>query len=101
MPAQETTPSSSDDMEVDPEDAEGERPSKKAKVEDEPEVKKYVAPIPKARNIKVVRERSTKRLDVFVFGKGDMCELGLGPDTKGRTVTRPRLNPFLSLENVG
>ncbi|KAF3940090.1 Alsin [Dactylella cylindrospora] len=97
----------SEDMEVDSNDsdadADGERPSKKAKVEvgADTEPKKYVAPIPKARNIKVVRERSTNRLDVFVFGKGDMCELGLGPESKARTVMRPRLNPFLPISTVG
>ncbi|KAK6332205.1 hypothetical protein TWF718_002732 [Orbilia javanica] len=82
-----------------------ERPAKKAKVarpsSPDVEPKKYVAPVPKARNIKVVRERSSARMDVFVFGKGDMCELGLGPDAKARTVTRPRLNPFLPTDTVG
>ncbi|KAK6525061.1 hypothetical protein TWF281_011941 [Arthrobotrys megalospora] len=86
-------------------DSETERPAKKAKVarpsSADAEPKKYVAPVPKARNIKVVRERSSARLDVFVFGKGDMCELGLGPDAKARTVTRPRLNPFLPTDSVG
>ncbi|KAF3907359.1 Alsin [Arthrobotrys entomopaga] len=83
--------------------SDSERPAKKAKVDSSAslEPKKYVAPVPKARNIKVVRERSSVKLDVFVFGKGDMCELGLGPDTKARTVTRPRLNAFLPVDSVG
>ncbi|KAF3288215.1 hypothetical protein TWF970_005307 [Orbilia oligospora] len=82
-----------------------ERPTKKAKVarpsSADAEPKKYVAPVPKARNIKVIRERSAAKMDIFVFGKGDMCELGLGPDAKARTVTRPRLNPFLPTDTVG
>ncbi|KAK6346454.1 hypothetical protein TWF730_010775 [Orbilia blumenaviensis] len=102
------------DMEVDADaepaaasdgDSELERPTKKAKVartsSADAEPKKYVAPVPKARNIKVIRERSSTKMDVFVFGKGDMCELGLGPETKARTVTRPRLNPFLPTDTVG
>ncbi|ORY84792.1 regulator of chromosome condensation 1/beta-lactamase-inhibitor protein II [Protomyces lactucae-debilis] len=39
-------------------------------------------------------------LDVYVFGTGSMCELGLGPDAKNKTVKRPRLNPFLAQEEV-
>ncbi|KAJ6256117.1 Alsin [Drechslerella dactyloides] len=104
-----TSDASEQEMQVDVKDAsdptEPERPSKKAKVDQHPptksEPKKYVAPVPKARNIKVIRERSTARLDVYVFGKGDMCELGLGPNAKARTVTRPRLNPFLLMDPVG
>lgn len=34
-------------------------------------------------------------LDVFVWGTGSMCELGLGPDAKTKEVKRPRLNPLL------
>lgn len=30
-----------------------------------------------------------------------MCELGLGPDAKTKEVKRPRLNPFLTKENIG
>ncbi|GMM34022.1 Ran guanyl-nucleotide exchange factor [Saccharomycopsis crataegensis] len=40
-------------------------------------------------------------LDIFVWGTGSMCELGLGPAAKTKEVKRPRLNPFLSKENVG
>lgn len=102
--SKEPTPEPQEKMETedsegsDKSDVESERPSKKAKVAAE---KPYVAPVPKARNLKIVKQRAVKRLDVFVFGKGDMCELGLGPEKKARTVTRPRLNPFLSKENVG
>lgn len=39
-------------------------------------------------------------LDTFVFGTGDMCELGLGPDPKNTTVKRPRLNPYLAKLDV-
>lgn len=37
----------------------------------------------------------TQVLDVFVWGSGSMCELGLGPNAKTKEVKRPRLNPFL------
>ncbi|KAG5361742.1 Protein pim1 [Yarrowia sp. C11] len=37
--------------------------------------------------------------EVFAFGTGDMCELGLGPE-KASTVKRPRLSPYLSKEIV-
>lgn len=40
-------------------------------------------------------------LDVFVWGTGSMCELGLGPLAKNKEVKRPRLNPYLSRDNVG
>lgn len=40
-------------------------------------------------------------LDVFVWGTGSMCELGLGPAAKTKEVKRPRLNPFLKKEDVG
>ncbi|KAL0943026.1 RAN exchange factor prp20 pim1 [Colletotrichum truncatum] len=43
--------------------------------------------------------RPTKRLDVFVFGSGENCELGLGPH---RTeAPRPRLNSLLDADSVG
>lgn len=96
----ENTP---DEMDVDIQDAPGEteeRPTKKTKTDDETaKAKAYTAPLPKGKNAKIVRERSKKRLNVFVFGKGDMCELGLGP--KQRQVTRPRLDPFLPIDTVG
>ncbi|KAH3903409.1 probable Guanine nucleotide exchange factor SRM1 [Saccharomycodes ludwigii] len=38
---------------------------------------------------------SAKPLDIFVWGTGSMCELGLGPSHKNKEVKRPRLNPFL------
>ncbi|ODQ78039.1 hypothetical protein BABINDRAFT_163076 [Babjeviella inositovora NRRL Y-12698] len=43
----------------------------------------------------------TEILDVFVFGTGSMCELGLGPEAKTKEVKRPRLNPFLGKDSVG
>lgn len=42
---------------------------------------------------------STDRVNVYVFGSGSMCELGLGP--KVTTVKRPRLNPLLPIDSVG
>ncbi|ABN65536.1 pheromone response pathway [Scheffersomyces stipitis CBS 6054] len=39
-------------------------------------------------------------LDIFVWGTGSMCELGLGPSAKNKEVKRPRLNPFLTEEKL-
>ncbi|CCF55873.1 hypothetical protein KAFR_0A04380 [Kazachstania africana CBS 2517] len=38
---------------------------------------------------------SVQPLDIFCWGTGSMCELGLGPLAKNKEVKRPRLNPFL------
>lgn len=43
----------------------------------------------------------TRPLDVFVWGTGSMCELGLGPAASTKEVKRPRLNPFLTKEKLG
>lgn len=43
----------------------------------------------------------TEPLDIFVWGTGSMCELGLGPSAKTKEVKRPRLNPFLTEEKLG
>ncbi|TDZ54983.1 Protein pim1 [Colletotrichum trifolii] len=43
--------------------------------------------------------RPTARLDVFVFGSGENCELGLGP--KHTEAPRPRLNRLLDADTVG
>lgn len=42
---------------------------------------------------------TTKRINVYVFGTGSICELGLGP--KVTTVKRPRLNPLLPIDTAG
>ncbi|SCU99302.1 LANO_0F01420g1_1 [Lachancea nothofagi CBS 11611] len=34
-------------------------------------------------------------INIFCWGTGSMCELGLGPRAKNKEVKRPRLNPFL------
>lgn len=39
-------------------------------------------------------------LDIFVWGTGSMCELGLGPAANTKEVKRPRLNPFLTKEKI-
>lgn len=44
--------------------------------------------------------KSVVPLDIFVWGTGSMCELGLGPLAKNKEVKRPRLNPFLLKENA-
>ena len=38
---------------------------------------------------------SMQPLDIFCWGTGSMCELGLGPSAKNKEVKRPRLNPYL------
>lgn len=38
---------------------------------------------------------SAEPLDIFCWGTGSMCELGLGPLAKNKEVKRPRLNPYL------
>lgn len=43
---------------------------------------------------------SVKPLDIFCWGSGPMCELGLGPLAKNKEVKRPRLNPFLPCDKV-
>ncbi|AMD21318.1 HER039Wp [Eremothecium sinecaudum] len=43
---------------------------------------------------------SEKPLDVFTWGTGSMCELGLGPLAKNKEVKRPRLNPYLARDEV-
>ncbi|CAL3968914.1 hypothetical protein PZA11_004869 [Diplocarpon coronariae] len=73
-----------------------------------PAPKKVAAPKPpKAKKaLPVLNTPPTQVLDVFVFGEGSAGELGLG-SRKGADgkkvidVTRPRLNPFLSAEDVG
>jgi len=40
-----------------------------------------------------------ERLDVFVFGSGTICELGLGPNVT--EVKRPRLSPLLPADSAG
>ncbi|KAG7664043.1 uncharacterized protein J8A68_002421 [[Candida] subhashii] len=39
-------------------------------------------------------------LNIFVWGTGSMCELGLGPSAKTKEVKRPRLNPFLTADKL-
>lgn len=43
----------------------------------------------------------TEALQIFVWGSGSMCELGLGPSALTKEVKRPRLNPFLTQERLG
>ncbi|KAK6454190.1 pheromone response pathway [Scheffersomyces xylosifermentans] len=51
-------------------------------------------------NINQVPEAKSVPLDIFVWGTGSMCELGLGPSSKNKEVKRPRLNPYLSEERL-
>lgn len=38
---------------------------------------------------------SVQPMDIFCWGTGSMCELGMGPLAKNKEIKRPRLNPFL------
>lgn len=53
----------------------------------------------KLTSINDMPEAKSQPLDIFVWGTGSMCELGLGPSAKNKEVKRPRLNPLL-LETV-
>lgn len=50
--------------------------------------------------INEISKPKSKKLDIFVFGTGSMCELGLGPAAKTKEVKRPRLNPFLQDKGI-
>lgn len=45
--------------------------------------------------------RSDVPANVYVFGKGEMAELGLGPAANARVVKRPRINHLLLPDKVG
>ncbi|KAH3660178.1 hypothetical protein OGAPHI_007383 [Ogataea philodendri] len=55
----------------------------------------------KLKSINSIPSQKTDLLDVFVWGSGSMCELGLGPAASTKEVKRPRLNPLLKKEEVG
>ncbi|EEQ47057.1 regulator of chromosome condensation [Candida albicans WO-1] len=55
----------------------------------------------KLPNINEYAKAKSTPLDVFVWGTGSMCELGLGPSAKNKEVKRPRLNPYLTEEKLG
>lgn len=54
----------------------------------------------KLPNINAVPQGRTEPLDLFVWGTGSMCELGLGPKANTKEVKRPRLNPLLTPEVI-
>lgn len=81
---------------------------KKKKSAAEPEEKaKQAPPRPakkpraKAPELNSAILRPNVPANVYVFGKGDMAELGLGPQATARVVKRPRINHFLLPEKVG
>ncbi|KAI5959757.1 uncharacterized protein KGF55_004989 [Candida pseudojiufengensis] len=55
----------------------------------------------KLPDINEIPKPKTEGLDIFVWGSGSMCELGLGPAASTKEVKRPRLNPYLSEEKLG
>lgn len=64
----------------------GDGPSK------QPLAKRQRAPTPPIE----LNQRPTQVLNIYVFGENSAGELGLGPEVKSGTVSRPRLNPYLS-----
>ncbi|ODQ64690.1 nucleotide exchange factor for Gsp1p, localizes to the nucleus, partial [Nadsonia fulvescens var. elongata DSM 6958] len=54
-----------------------------------------------AVDINAPATRKTEKLNVYVFGSGSMCELGLGPASKTKEVKRPRINSLVPIETVG
>lgn len=55
----------------------------------------------KLPEINVIGQPKLTKLDIFVWGTGSMCELGLGPSSMNKEVKRPRLNPYLVPEKLG
>ena len=49
----------------------------------------------------LINQRSSQRLDVYVFGEGSNSELGLGTAKNAIDVKRPRLNPLIPSATVG
>ncbi|EGV63259.1 Regulator of chromosome condensation [Yamadazyma tenuis] len=54
----------------------------------------------KLATINDIPAAKTTPLDIFVWGTGSMCELGLGPSAKNKEVKRPRLNPLLLEDHI-
>lgn len=52
-------------------------------------------------DINAFPSQKTDLLLIFVWGSGSMCELGLGPAALTKEVKRPRLNPFLTNQELG
>ncbi|KAI9669388.1 MAG: hypothetical protein M1831_000424 [Alyxoria varia] len=67
----------------------------------EPPAKKRAPSPPAKKALPAINHPPTQRLDVFVFGEGGNCELGLGPAANAVGVKRPRLNHLLSRDEVG
>jgi len=65
--------------------AKEDRPAKKARAKGPSKVPELNQTIP----------RSNVTANVYVFGRGEMAELGLGPAANARVVKRPRINHFL------
>lgn len=55
----------------------------------------------KLPNLNEFLTSKTEPLDIFVWGTGSMCELGLGSSAKTKEVKRPRLNPYFASEHLG
>jgi len=77
-------------------------PAKKQKEKEGRPAKKVRAKGPaKVPELNPTIPRSDTPANVYVFGKGEMAELGLGPAANARVVKRPRINHFLLPDKVG
>ena len=70
-------------------------PAKAAKAEKPAKVTKPAKVLP------IITTTPQEVLQVLMFGTGENGELGLGPLPNAKTVTRPRINPYLDMETVG
>lgn len=52
----------------------------------------------KLPEINAIPSAKSVPLDIFVWGTGSMCELGLGPSASTKEVKRPRINKYLTPE---
>ncbi|RPB20741.1 RCC1/BLIP-II [Terfezia boudieri ATCC MYA-4762] len=76
--------------------------AKKQKAKEDRPAKKARAKGPaKVPELNPTIQRPDVTANVYVFGKGEMAELGLGPAANARVVKRPRINHFLLPDKVG
>ena len=77
-------------------------PAKKQKTKDDRPAKRARAKGPaKVPELNSTIPRPDVVANVYVFGKGEMAELGLGPAANARVVKRPRINHLLLPDKVG
>lgn len=84
-----------------PAPAEPEAANKEKAKEDRPAKKVRAKGPAKVPELNPTIPRPDVTANVYVFGKGEMAELGLGPAANARVVKRPRINHFLLPDKVG